>query len=134
MQVPGQNITRPLERFCAILAVAVCLILTFAIWKRVSAYQAMWPLPGLYFIEMAGVSTFGAFSFVRGWPTGTVITWGAAGAFSAFSILGAWSVGFFYLPIALLFTAISVTSDVRNRRNLLPRLGVFLFTGRCKRT
>ena len=129
MHVTRQNRTHPLERFCAIVGAALCLILTIAIWRSVSGYQAMWPLPALYFIEIAALSIFAALSFVRGAPSATLITWPAAGVLSAFSILGAWSVGFFYLPVALLFTAISGSWDVRNRQSIPTHLGLWLIAG-----
>jgi hypothetical protein len=89
----------------------------------------MWPLPGLYFIEIVALSSISAFVFVRGDPRDNFITWGAAGAISAFSILGALSVGLFYLPVALIFAIISVTSDVRNKQHITAHLGIFLIAG-----
>lgn len=90
MQVTEQTtITSPLERFLAILGAVVCLIITTVIWLSVSANQNMWPLPALYFIEMVGLSIISAFLFIRGDPRAQFITWGTAGVFSAFSIVGA---------------------------------------------
>jgi hypothetical protein len=130
MQVKKQTtITSPLERFLAILGGVVCLIITILFWLSVSAYQPMWPLPGLYFIEMVALSSISAFIFVRGDPREQFITWGAAGVISAFSILGALSVGFFYLPVALIFAVISVTSAVRNKQRITAHLGIFLIAG-----
>jgi len=121
--------TSPLERFLAILATTICLIITILFWLSVSTYQNMWPLPGLYFVEMVALSIVSAFIFVRGDPRNKFIIWGAAGLMSAFSILGALSVGFFYLPVALIFAVISATSDVRNKQPIMSRLGVFLIAG-----
>jgi hypothetical protein len=89
----------------------------------------MWLLPGLYFIEMVALSLISTFIFVRGDPHGSLITWLAAGAIIAFSILGAFSVGFFYLPVALLLGVISITWDVRNKQHILAHLGIFLIAG-----
>ncbi len=119
----------PLERFLAILGAATCLLITVALWLSVSSYQSMWPLPGLYFIEMAALSIISAVAFVRGGPSGTVITWGAVGIFAAFSIVGAFSVGFLYLPVTLIFAVISVSSDVRNKQPIAPHLAVCLIAG-----
>ena len=130
MQVTRQiTIISPLERFLAILGAVVCLIITILFWLSVSAYQTMWPLPGLYFIEMVALSIISAFIFVRGDPRDQFITWGAAGVITAFSILGALSVGFFYLPVALIFAVISVTSAVRNKKRITAYLGIFLIAG-----
>jgi len=89
----------------------------------------MWPLPALYFIEMVVLSIISVFIFVRGDPRNQFITWGTAGVISAFSILGALSVGFFYLPVALIFAVISVTSAVRNKQRITAHLGIFLIAG-----
>ena len=89
----------------------------------------MWPLPSLYFIELVAISITSAFIFVRGDARDQFITWGATGVISAFSILGAASVGFFYLPVALIFAVISVTSTVRNKQRMTAHLGIFLIAG-----
>jgi hypothetical protein len=122
-------IIAPLERFLAILGAAACLIVTIMVWLSVSASQNIWPLPGLYFIEMVALSSLGAFTFIRNHPHDKLITWGVAGVLSIFSILGAWSVGLAYAPIALIFVAISVISDVRNKQPILAHLGVFFIAG-----
>jgi hypothetical protein len=130
MQVAGQTVTiSRLERILITLAAAICLVITLLFWFRISGYQNMWPLPSLYFIELVAISTISAFIFVRGDPRGSLITWVAAGVISAFSILGAFSIGFFYLPIALIFTVVSVTSDVRNKQHITAHLAIFLFAG-----
>jgi hypothetical protein len=123
------TVTSPLEKILAILGAVVSLIITMIFWLSVSAYQTMWPLPGLYFIEMVVLSTITAFIFVRGDPRDQFITWGASGVISAFSILGALSVGFFYLPVALIFTVISVTYAVRNKQRITAYIGIFLIAG-----
>jgi hypothetical protein len=130
MQVARQStIISPLERFLAILGAVICLIITILFWLSVSAYQTMWPLPALYFIEMVALSSISAFLFVRGDPRDKFIIWGAAGVIGAFSILGALSVGFFYLPVALIFVVISVTSDVRNKHHNPAHLRIFVIAG-----
>lgn len=130
MQVASPTVmVSRLERMLAILAAVVCLSITLVIWIRISAYQSMWPLPGLYFIEMVSLSLISTFIFVRGNPRGSLITWVAAGVIIAFSILGAASVGLFYLPVALMFGVISLTWDVRNKQQLMAHLGIFLMAG-----
>lgn len=89
----------------------------------------MWPLPGLYFFEMVALGSLSAILFVLGDSRYRFITWGAAGAITAFSILGAFSVGFFYLPIALLIAVISVTSNLRNKPRITAHLVSFLIAG-----
>jgi hypothetical protein len=121
--------TRPFERFLAVLEAAICLIVTIFLWLSLSSTQAMWPLPGLYFIEMAALGLLSEITFLRGNPGSRFVPWAAIGAISAFSILGAWSVGLFYLPVALILVVISVTWDVRNKQHLLAHLGICLISG-----
>ena len=129
--LPNSQTTRthPIERFFAVFGAIACLIITILIWLSVSTYQGIWPLPGLYFIELIALGVIGAFAFIRSQAYGTLITWSAAGAFTAFSILGALSVGFFYLPIVLIFTVISVSADIRNRQRIAIHLGVWFIAG-----
>jgi hypothetical protein len=130
MQVVGKTVMiSRLERILAILAVVVCVIITFFFWFSISAYQNIWPLPGLYFIEMVALSFISTTIFVRGDPLARFMTWGAAGVISTFSVLGAFSIGFFYLPIALIFALISVTSEMRNKQHIAAHLGIFLIAG-----
>ncbi len=121
--------TPPFGHFVAILDAVACLLITIVLWSRINAYQTMWPLPGLYFFEMVALSILSAIIFVRGDHHHRFITWGAAGAMSAFSILGALSVGFFYLPLALIIAVLSVISDVRNQRRITAHLVSFLIGG-----
>ena len=130
MPIAGQTVTTSLlERILAILAAVLCLIITLLFWFSISAYQNMWPLPDLYFVELVALSFISTFIFVRGDPLGSLITWSAAGVITAFCILGAFSIGLFYLPIALIFTLISVTSDVRNKQHIGAHFAIFLVVG-----
>ena len=122
--------TRPFERILAIAGLIACLVVTAILWLGISAQQPMWPLPGLYFIEMAVLSMVCALlAFGNGNSRGQFILWGAVGIFIAFSILGAMSVGFFYLPVAIIFGAIAILSDIRNRHPVAMHLGVCLIAG-----
>ena len=135
MQVASQTVmVSHLERILAIMAAVVCIAITLVFWFSISPYQGMWPLPGLYFVEMVSLGFISTFIFVRGNPCGSLMTWVAAGVISAFSFLGAASVGFFYLPVALMFSVISLTSDVRNKQNRPTRLGIFLIAGIAQST
>ena len=121
--------TTLLEQILAILAALLSLIVTIFLWWSVNTLQPMWPLPALYFIEMAVLGSLSAFIFFRGTHRGKFIVWDAAGAMIGFTILGALSVGFFYLPVVLIFAAIFLTSDVRTRQPIAAHLGVCLVAG-----
>ena len=130
MPVAKQTIiTSPWERFLAILAAVLCLIITIVFWWSISSYQALWPLPALYFIEIVTLSILSAFMFVRGDPFVQFLTCGTAGVIGVFSVLAAFSVGFFYFPFALIFAIISITSDVRNKKHIPAHLGTFFISG-----
>jgi hypothetical protein len=120
----------PLDRFLAIAGMLICLAVTLILWVGIGANQAMWPLPALYFIEMAALSVVSALLvFMDGGPGGQFITWAVVGIFIAFSILGAWSVGFFYLPIAIIFGVIAIRSDLRDKQHLAAHIAVGLLAG-----
>jgi len=122
--------THPLERILAIAGAGLGLVVKAILWVSIGAHQSLWPLPGLYFLEMAALSVVCALlAFVGDNPLGQLITWGAVGIFTAFSILGAWSVGFFYLPVAILFAVIAIMSDLRNKQHIAVHIGVCLIAG-----
>ena len=101
--------TRPFERILAIAGAGICLVVTVILSGSIGAQQNLWPLPGLYFIEMAVLSLVCALlAFVADNPLSHFITWVSVGIFTGFSILGAWSVGFFYLPVAVIFAVIGI--------------------------
>lgn len=120
---------RAVESLLVILGAAACLGITLVIWRSISAYQPMWPLPGLYFLEIVALSILCALVFVLGGPSGGTITWAAVGMLAAFSILGALSVGFFYLPVTLLFGVAALIYDLRNKQSIAAHLGACLLAG-----
>jgi hypothetical protein len=89
-----------LERVLAAGAAVVCVSLTVVVWLAVSQQQAMWPLPALYLLEMAVMSLIGLWGIFRADAAGSGAAWVAAGAVLGFAIIGGFSVGFFYLPVA----------------------------------
>jgi hypothetical protein len=130
MQVSKQTTsTHRLERFLAILGAVVCLIITIPIWWSLSAYQSMWLLPGFYFLEMVLLSILNVFMVIRVSPHRGSIIWATVGVFITFSVLGAFSVGFFYLPVALIFAVLAITLDVRNKQPVAEHLGICLIAG-----
>ena len=130
---PETSSTKPphlLERILAIAGTVICLVLTAILWVSISVYQSLWPLPALYFIEMAVLSIVcGLLVFFNGDPRGQFIIWGSLGIFIAFSILGALSVGFFYLPVAIIFGVIAIWSDLRKKQPIAAHVGVCLIVG-----
>ena len=126
----GTKTTHPLERTLAIAGTVICLFITALLWGSISLNQGMWPLPGLYFIEMAALSVVCALlAFFDDNPRSQFIIWGAVGILTGFSILGAWSVGFFYLPVAIIFGVIAIRSDFRNKQRIAVHIGAGLIAG-----
>jgi len=126
----GTKTTHPLERILAIVGATICLVVTVILWASIGALQSMWPLPGLYFLEMAVLSVVCVLLvFFNGDLRGRLLLWGAVGIFIGFSILGAWSVGFIYLPVAIIFSVIAIRSDLRNKRHIAVHIGVCLIAG-----
>ena len=123
---PPTNSTRTLERLLAALAAAICLILCALIWQAVSAQQPMWPLPALYLLEMLAASILGVWDIWSGETRqhGAIVTWVVTGILLAFVIIGAWSVGFLFIPVTGLLAISAVLSDRRLGRNLALHLGV----------
>jgi hypothetical protein len=107
-----------LEGLLAVLATALSLVVTMRVWGAVGGQQPMWPLPALYLIEMVALPGVTAFILLRGVSPGATLAWAAAGAASAFSVLGAWSVGVFYAPVALLLLAAGMVAALRARRRI----------------
>ena len=118
--------TTQLEKLLAVFAAVICLTITVIIWWSISAHQGIWPLPGLYFIELVALSLLSTVVFICGRGRIRVIPWIAVGVFMAFTILGAFSVGLFYLPVAMIFAVISITSDIRNKQPIPSHLGISL--------
>jgi hypothetical protein len=103
-------------------AAAASLAAMLRIWQVISAQQAMWPLPALYLIEMLVLPAAACAILVRRPGLGTAAAWGAAGATAGFAVMGAWSVGPVYVPIALLLLGAGVLGLAGTRRPVFPQL------------
>lgn len=122
--------TRKLELFLAVLGTAVCLMVSVRIWQVFSAQQPMWPLPDLYLLEMLAASVLGLWCL---WSTGSressvrgILVWVVVGILFAFVIIGAWTVGFLFIPVAILFILAAVLFDRRQGYNLIVHVCVGL--------
>jgi hypothetical protein len=122
----GSRLLHPVERFLTIFGALACTVVTIVVWKNVSSYQGMWPLPALYFIEVAALSVLSAVLFLRGAAFARTFVWGTSGALGAFCLLGMFSVGALYLPIALIFAAAAIASDMHGKGQLAWHLMVCL--------
>ena len=120
--------TQKLQRYLAIIGMIICLVAVAIIWQAISAYQSMWPLPGLYFVEMIAACGVGMWSIwsiessqslLRGF-----LVWVVVGILFAFIFMGAASVGFLFMPVAVLFAIAAILVDRRETRYQLHHMGV----------
>lgn len=130
MQVISSNTTSTykLERLLVLIGIAVCLIDCLIIWTVFSAHQPMWPLPDLYLMEMFAASILGLWVV---WSSGSerpslrcFLVWLAAGVLFGFVIIGAWSIGFFFTPVAGLFVIAALLLTRRLHESLLLHAGL----------
>ena len=87
------------ERVLAAAAALVCMAVTAILWQSLSQQQAMWPLPALYFLEVVAARLVGLWGIGRYDAVGSRLAWVTTGVLLGFTILGALSVFFFYLPV-----------------------------------
>jgi len=112
------------EQVVAVLAAAACWILCWKLWASLAAYQDVWLFPALYFIELTALTVVCAAGYLLRVPSRAKIAWGAGGALMAFAVLGAWTVGLYFLPLAVVLLVLGVGTDRREGRNTLAHLGV----------
>ena len=125
-QTPKATTIPRIEQALAVLAAAATVFLTIIIWRSVSAQQSMWPLPGLYFVELPAVAIITAIAFLNASRWSPLVAWAAAGIDLGFAILGAMTVGLFYAPISVMFILLAAIITVRQRQSVLRGVGAFL--------
>lgn len=91
--------------------------------------QSFFPLPGLYFLEIALLGVVGLVHAMRN-PTGEVggghdIPWGIAGVLLAFNVLGAWTIGLYLIPGTLAFLGVGWLLAEKGQK-VGRGLGIFL--------
>ena len=136
---PYAKTTRSYERFLAVVGAIVCVITCVRIWQVLQldyspgGPQPIWPLPGLYLLEMVAAGLIGAFSVVNAKaeqsPIWGAVTWAVAGVLVAFVVMGAWSIGLLFLPAALIFTIVAILSDRRRSQSIVVHLGIGVMAG-----
>jgi hypothetical protein len=120
---------QPIDRYLAIAGAMLCLVVTVFIERIVSQQQSLLPLPGFYFLEMLILSCLMLWTVLRGKPSSVYITWAACGIFTAFWLLGALSIGFFYLPITILFGGSGIIAELTKKGHLQAHIVTFFLAG-----
>jgi len=122
------QVSRVLEIGLSGIGVVISIVNCIVVWQVVSSYQPMFPLPALYLFELIAGGVIGWLGIIYGevvaLPYGAYLPWVTVGVVAAFVVLGAMSVGFFYLPVLLLFIATVILFDVRTKRMIVLDFGV----------
>ena len=125
-------ITRqPLDHFLAALAGAVCLVISVCLWGLLYFTGVRQGLgPGLYVLEMLLLCLTAVAAVLRpdgapGWLWGRW-PWISAGAIAGFVVMGLWSIGLAFPPVALLLVIAALAADRRQRRSPAAGLGLCL--------
>ncbi len=120
---------RRLPKLLLAIGLVYSIIVTARIGSLVASQQPIWPFPGLYFVELIVLPALAAFSAIQEWHRRTCIAAASGGALLSFALLGAWSVGLAYLPLALLLLAAAFVSRLATRETPLTVIAVTLLTG-----
>jgi len=119
------------ESFLAIAAALACVLVTGILWPVIASRQPMWPLPGIYLIEIPMLALAAASAVLLDSPMGGAIVWIAFGATAAFAGLAALSIGFLYFPeaAALGLAGILVVTKRRLSASFHLALGIAALVG-----
>lgn len=118
-----------LGRLLAIVGALACLIVSIYLSQLIRSQQPLWPFPGLYLVEVAVVSLIAMVNIIQGNKPGRWVTWAVVGVLLAFVIMGSLSIGFYFLPIALIFAIAAIILDRRQGQSLLTHLGICVIAG-----
>src|SRR5512143_3658959 len=119
-----KSIGSKLEYGLALAGGLASLLATLAVWAPIAANQPLWPLPGVYLIEIPAIGLTGMLAL---WARRlTWVTWAAAGALLSFVVLGAFSIGPAYAPGMLLLLAAAGVATYRRGQRWVLGLGIFV--------
>jgi len=115
----------------AFIAVAFLygVIVTAYLWGSVALQQPVWLFPGLYFLELLLLSGVALLSVFQSWPRRMHIVAVTAGVTTSFAVMGLFSIGLFYVPLALLLLIGSLFSWRSSRQSLLTLFSVYIMGG-----
>jgi hypothetical protein len=116
-----------LVRGLAIVAAINCVIVPLLFAQQ----RPLFPLPGLYFIEIISLGILGLTGLLlveSRSPFWRAVPWIAAGVLLAFVILGGFSIGFFLIPATLAFLLTGYLLNRIEGGRLSKYIGLFLIT------
>lgn len=115
----------PVRRL-AIGGSGLCLAITLGIWSGVARDQSIWPLPGIYFVELMSLALVCAALWIANHHLAEVSVWIMLGVLAGFSWMARLSVGALYAPVALVFGAACLVLVMRTGGRLIGRVGISL--------
>lgn len=102
----------------------------YIIYERLELFPTLFPLPGLYFLE---IILFGILGLIAVFFNSkqlhifwSAVPWISSGFLLAMVILGAWSIGFFVIPAMLSFLVVGILIDSNLNGNLALHLIYFI--------
>jgi hypothetical protein len=114
------NLFRIAEWLLVVFGAADCLVVIFLFAGQQG--QELWPLPGLYFIEIMLLAIYGAGSWMVPMNKPSAIMraapWVVGGALVPFVILGVFTIGLFIFPAMLAFILAGILVDLHLKKGL----------------
>jgi hypothetical protein len=123
------NIRRIIQWVLAAIGAGICIGVAAAFWRSQSDH--LWPIPGLYLIEVAALGVAGFVGLTvraqagSGWR---IVPWIVTGILLAFVILGAWTIGQPLFPAMLAFLMADILAGLQSK-SLIRYLSVLLMAG-----
>ena len=130
----SSRLARITEWLLATVGVVNCIVVPFLFAQNQSD---LFPLPGLYFIEIALSGVLGLISVVNEHHEDSrwqMIPWIVAGILLAFVLLGGFSIGFFLIPATVAFLGIGILGDRHSSRRMVYHAGFFLVAAAVQAT
>ena len=112
-QSSSRGIARVLEWILGVIGAMNCVAVPILV---VPDQRELFPLPDLYFIEIASLGMLSIAAVViqtDDYTRWTVAPWISAGVLATFVILGGFSIGFFLIPAAIAFLLTGILMDWR---------------------
>lgn len=114
-----------LEKLLSVLSLAYSFVITVRLWYLVALQERIWLFPGLYFMEVVCLPALASLFIFQGWRRRARIACISAGASAAFSVLGAFTVGLFYVPVVFLLLATALASRKATHEHLSECVAFF---------
>lgn len=114
-----------LVRGLAVVAAINCVVVPLFFAQQ----RPLFPLPGLYLIEIAVLGVLGLTGVLRVEPNSPFwrrVPWAAAGVLLAFVILGGFSIGFFLIPATIAFLLAGFLMNWLERGTVVQYIWLFL--------